>query len=61
MSTFGIVIFYSGGANGQKHKRKKKRLASDDCDIRRATMSEKKPKKIALDGNKNEFVRASEL
>jgi hypothetical protein len=36
-------------------------LASDDCDIRRAAMSEKKSKKIVLDGNENEFVRAAEL
>jgi hypothetical protein len=36
-------------------------LAGNHCDIRRASMTEKKPKKIVLDANENEFVRASEV
>lgn len=49
------------GQTEKKHERKKMFLASDDCDIRRAAMSEKKSKKIVLDGNENEFVRAAGL
>lgn len=49
------------GQKEKKHERNKMDLAGSHCDIRRASMTEKKPKKIVLDANENEFVRASEV
>ena len=45
----------------KKHDCNKTDLAGNHCNIRRASMTEKKPKKIVLDANENEFVRASEV
>ena len=45
----------------KKHDCNKMDLAGNHCNIRRASMTEKKPKKIVLDANENEFVRASEV
>ena len=61
LGIFRLVVFQFDRAKGKKLERNKKDLAGNHCDIRRASMTEMKTKKIVLDANENEFVRALEV
>ena len=58
LGIFSLVVFQFDRAKGKKLERNKKDLAGNHCDIRRTFMTGKS-RKIVLDANENEFVRAS--